>query len=53
MLPEFVTEDDFDWLIEEIDPDWKDHFLTVDQALEFYKGTVVMDCALAVLKKEK
>ena len=52
-LPEFVVEADLDWLITEIDPDWKDHFLTVDIAVEFYQDTVVMDEALKVLQNNK
>ena len=31
-----ISEHDKDWVIQEIDPDWKDHFLTIEQAFEFY-----------------
>lgn len=31
-----IPEDEWDMLIEGIDPDWTDHFFSPEQALEFY-----------------
>ena len=52
-LPEFVVEDDLQWLVEEVDPDWKDHFLTIDSAMEFYQDSKPMDAALKELQANK
>lgn len=52
-LPSFVCEEDLEWLIEEVDPDWKDHFFSVDQAVEWYQDSRAMDEALAQLARDK
>ena len=34
---DLITEGDLQPLLEEVDPDWRDHFLTVEQGLRFYR----------------
>lgn len=34
-----LTDDDMRVLIEDIDPDWRDHFLYIEHAWKFYKDT--------------
>ena len=36
-MSELIIEDDLLPILEEVDPDWKDHFLTVEQGLRFYR----------------
>ncbi len=32
-----MTFDDMEAFVESVDPDWRDHFLTIDLAFEFYQ----------------
>ena len=52
-LPNFVCEADLEWLLEEVDPDWTDHFQSVDQGIEFYLKFGELDEALKDLEGQK
>ena len=41
-----MTDDKRKQIIEEIDPDWKDHFLFIETAWEFYKGSSELNEAI-------
>jgi hypothetical protein len=51
-LPDFVTSDNIEWLLAEVDSDWKNHFQSIDEALLFYDGTNALSDALITLANE-
>ena len=39
MMLKDLTDDDRRVIVENVDPDWRDHFLDTDQAWKFYESS--------------